>query len=429
MDNFKVPFCLRGGRKFQPKIVWTNTICSIAQWKFVSGFFNPTPDASDSKYALARVSQLPSRYWASPQIKRLALLCLALLIPVYLVGCGSGSSIGTKVTPPSSTSSGSGTTGSGDSGGTGTGTGTTGTGTTGTGDTGGTGTTGTTGTGDTGGTTGTGGTGDTGGTTGTGGTGGTGTTGTGGTGTTGSGDFKAIVSSTDVNTRLNYGSAVGDWKVVCVEPNCAPGGSGIPTATSQTINHSAPSKDGKSMHFSVSANSTSAYTNALWVNVSGNCDNCTRINTDFWVYITSTANYVNAWEFDSFIFDKMNGYKNMWGMQCVNGSNWEIDSDFGWKSVGIACNLTVGWHHIQVFNHRIINEVGGPKGYGYNYYDSLIVDGVKNDLTGKTTPAEPYPKSYTQSTSGFQFQLDANKNSTAVTVDEYLDMANFYGGN
>jgi hypothetical protein len=183
------------------------------------------------------------------------------------------------------------------------------------------------------------------------------------------------------------------------------------------------------MHFSLSSHSASAYTNALWVNVAGNCDNCTRINTDFWIYITSTASYVNTHEFDSFIFDKMNGYKNMWGMQCVNGGNWEIDSDFGWSSAGIACNLTVGWHHIQVFNHRIINEVGGPKGHGYNYYDALIVDGVYNDLTGKTTAAEAYPSSYTQSTSGFQFQLDANKNAAAVTVDEYLDLANFYGGN
>ncbi len=183
------------------------------------------------------------------------------------------------------------------------------------------------------------------------------------------------------------------------------------------------------MHLSLSSNSTSAYTNALWVNVAGDCDNCTRIKTDFWIYVTSTAGYVNTHEFDSFIFDKTHGYKNMWGMQCVNGGKWEIDSDFGWSSVGIACNLTVGWHHIQVFNHRVINEVGGPQGYGYNYYDALIVDGVYNDLTGKTTPAERYPGSYTQSTSGFQFQLDANKNAAPVTVDEYLDMANFYGGN
>jgi hypothetical protein len=232
-----------------------------------------------------------------------------------------------------------------------------------------------------------------------------------------------------VNDRLTYRGVVGDWKPVCVEPACSPGGSGVPTATSQTINNTSPSKDGKSMHLSLSSNSASAYTNALWVNVSGNCDNCTRINTDFWIYITSTAGYVNTHEFDSFIFDKMHGYKNMWGMQCVNGGNWEIDSDFGWSSAGIACNLSVGWHHIQVFNHRVINEVGGPKGYGYNYYDALIVDGVYNDMTGKTTPAEAYPGSYTQSTSGFQFQLDANKNAAAVTVDEYLDLANFYGGN
>jgi hypothetical protein len=394
MDDFKVLFCLFGERNFQPRLFLTNTICGLARSFKVN----------------TRFSSPQTKYLTIAPLMRLALLSVIMAIPIYLTGCGGASNLSSQLTPPASTSTGTGTTGTG------------GTGSTGTTGTGGTGTTGT-------GTTGTGGTGGT-GTTGTGGTGGTGTTGTGGTGTTGSGDIQAIVvSSTDVNTKLTYGSGVGDWKAVCVEPGCSPGGSGVPTATSQTINNAAPSKDGKSMHFSLSSNSTSAYTNALGVSVSGNCDDCTRINTDFWIYITSTASYVNAHEFDSFIFDKMHGYKNMWGMQCVNGSNWEIDSDFGWSSAGIACNLSVGWHHIQVFNHRIINEVGGPKGYGYNYYDALVVDGVYNDLTGKTTPAEPYPRTYTQSTSGFQFQLDANKNAAAVTVDEYLDLANFYGGN
>lgn len=399
MDNFKVPFCLLGGRRLQPRLAWTNTICCTDQPAPGNEEFQTRINPHNNKASVYPAIQLQPLQSSLIKIRNLALILAALVAPAYLVGCGGGANVSSQLTPPASTSTGTGTTG-----------------------TGGTGSTGTTGTG----TTGTGGTG----TTGTGGTGGSGTTGSGGTGTTGIGDIQeTVVSSTGVNTRLTYGGGVGDWKAVCVEPGCSPGGSGAPTATSQTINNSDPSKDGKSMHLSLSANSASAYTNALWVNVSGNCDNCTRINTDFWVYITSTAKYMNAWEFDSFIFDKMNGYKNMWGMQCVNGSNWEIDSDFGWSSAGIACNLTVGWHHIQVFNHRIINEVGGPKGYGYNYYDALIVDGVYNDLTGKTTPAEAYPRTYTQSTSGFQFQLDANKNASAVTIDEYLDLANFYAGN
>jgi hypothetical protein len=394
MDNFKVLFCLFGGLKLRPRFVWTNSTCNIdlpAQGK-VSFHSRATPHNKVSAYPAVHLQPLQS---SLIKIRRVALILVALVAPTYLMGCG-GASVSSQIAPPASTSTGTGTSG-----------------------TGGTGTTGTTGTG----TSGTGSTGST-GTTGTGGAGGTGTTGTGGTGTTAIGGIQeTVVSSTGVNTMLKA------WKAVCVEPVCAPGGSGVPTATSQTINNTDPSKDGKSMHLSLSSNSASAYTNALWVNVSGNCDNCTRINTDFWVYITSTAKYVNAWEFDSFIFDKVNGYKNMWGMQCVNGSKWEIDSDFGWSSAGIACNLTVGWHHIQVFNHRVINEVGGPKGYGYNYYDALIVDGVYHDLTGTTTPAEAYPKSYTQSSSGFQFQLDAGKNPSAVTIDEYLDMANFYAGN
>jgi hypothetical protein len=381
MDDFKVLFCLFGGGKFQPRLFWTNAIRSFARSFSHHPHLKSSTDTTNRNKVTSRFSPLQTKYSTTAQLKGLALLSIAMVIPVYLAGCGGGSSVSSQLTPPASTSTGTGTTG-----------------------TGGTGSTGTTG------------------------TGGNGTTGTGGT--SGPSPLTAtVISSTNVNTSLTYGSNAGDWKPVCVEPGCAPGGSGVPMATSQTINNTEPSKDGKSMHFSLSSNSSSASTNALWVNVAGNCDNCARINTDFWIYITSTAGYVNTHEFDSFIFDKMHGYKNMWGMQCVNGGNWEIDSDFGWSSAGIACNLTVGWHHIQVFNHRIINEVGGPKGYGYNYYDALIVDGVYNDLTGKTTPAEAYPSTYTQSTSGFQFQLDANKNAEPVTIDEYLDLANFYGGN
>ena len=253
-----------------------------------------------------------------------------------------------------------------------------------------------------------------------------------------------VVSSTNVDDTLVSGSAPGDWKPVCIKTACSPGGSGVPTATSQTINNTTQQKDGESMYFSLSSNDATNYTNALWVSVSGDCTTCTRINTDFWIYITSTAAYVNTHELDSYIFDKEHNYKNMWGMQCVNGGYWQIDSDFGWSNTSLSCNLTEGWHHIQVFNHRIIGETGGSQGYGYNYYDGLEIDGVYNDFTygcgtpsGSvnynagvcSTPAEVYPSTYTQSISGFQFQLDAKPYPSAVTIDEYLDEANFYGGN
>lgn len=253
-----------------------------------------------------------------------------------------------------------------------------------------------------------------------------------------------ISSASNADDSLTSGSAPGDWKPVCVNPGCSPGGSGVPTATNQTINNASPAKDGESMLFSLSANDATHYTNALWVRVADDCTTCTKIETDFWVYIDSTGAWVNTHELDSFIFDKENNYKNMWGMQCVNGGNWQIDSDFGWSDTNVSCNLTVGWHHIQVFNHRIIGQTGGHAGFGYNYYDKLIVDGVVYDWTGGcgtssasinynagycSTPGEQYPASYTQSTSGFQFQLDAAPYASAVTINEYLDEANFTGGN
>jgi hypothetical protein len=252
------------------------------------------------------------------------------------------------------------------------------------------------------------------------------------------------ISSTNVDDTLTYGNVAGDWKAICYNPGCAPGGSGVPTAVSQTINNTTQQKDGDSMYISVSANSTTLYTNALMVSVSGNCDTCTRVVDDFWIYVPSTASYVNARELDDWIFDKTNNYKNMWGMQCNNGGYWQIDSDFGWSDTSLACSLSVGWHHIQRYDHRIIGETGGHAGYGYNYYDGIAIDGAYTDWSGGcgtssgsvnynaghcSTPAEEYPSSYTQSISGFQFQLDAGPNSSAVTVDEYIDEANFYGGN
>lgn len=252
-----------------------------------------------------------------------------------------------------------------------------------------------------------------------------------------------VASATNADDTLASGSSPGDWKPVCIETACSPGGSGVPTATSQTINNASPSKDGESMYMSVSANNSSSYTNALWVNVAGNCDTCTRVNTDFSVYINEVSSYAGSWEFDTYIFDKTNGYKNMWGRQCVNGGYWQIDSDFGWTNTNVACSFTVGWHHIQFFGHRVIGQTGGSQGYGYNYYDGMIIDGTTYNWTAGcgissgvnynagycSTPAEAYPSGYTQSVSGFQFQLDAAPNASAVTMDEYLDEANYYGGN
>lgn len=253
-----------------------------------------------------------------------------------------------------------------------------------------------------------------------------------------------VASAYNVDDTLTVGNSPGDWKTPCYNPSCNPGGSGVPVSVSQSINHSSPSRDGESMYMDEVANDNTHYTNVLFVRIAGDCTTCTRIVTDFWVYITSTASYVNTHEFDSYIFDKENDYKNMWGMQCVNGGKWQIDSDFGWSDTNVTCNLTVGWHHIQVFNHRIIGQTGGPHSYGYNYYDALEVDGVYHDWTAGcgtssssvnynpgycSTPGEQYPGSYTQSTSGFQFQLDAAPYASSVTLEEYLDEANFTGGN
>jgi hypothetical protein len=52
-------------------------------------------------------------------------------------------------------------------------------------------------------------------------------------------------------SAINVDDSMQGWKPVCILPSCNPGGSGIPTATSHTVHHAKPSKDGSSMEVSI----------------------------------------------------------------------------------------------------------------------------------------------------------------------------------
>lgn len=234
-------------------------------------------------------------------------------------------------------------------------------------------------------------------------------------------DFGPTAGSFHAPTVAEYNvqNTLTNWST-CILPGCNPGGSGTPTATSQTINNASPSRSGASMQFSQTTSSN--YTNVLWPFKPTACDSCTSFNSDFWVYLTY---FGNPSEMDSFNFDKTHNIMNMWGLQCnYTAGYWQIANDTSsWTNTPVACTLSTGWHHIQVHNHRIIGDTGCG-GLGCNYYDYLIVDGVAHTLN-MTEPAETLPSGWT-STTGFQFQIDIGTVSGSTTETMNLDNASFW---
>src|ERR1700719_3712862 len=87
-------------------------------------------------------------------------------------------------------------------------------------------------------------------------------------------------------SSTNKDDTMQGWKPVCVLPSCNPGGSGIPTSTAHTINHSTPSKDGDAMVLSITG---PQYSNALWTYRAGADDSATHLSLTFWVYPTAAA--------------------------------------------------------------------------------------------------------------------------------------------
>jgi hypothetical protein len=227
------------------------------------------------------------------------------------------------------------------------------------------------------------------------------------------------VSHAPTVAEYNVQDTLTNW-TTCTLPNCNPGGTGTPTATSQTINNATPSVSGASMEFSQTTSSN--YTNVLWPFKPTICDACTTINSDFWVYLTY---FGNPAEMDSFNFDHTHNVMNMWGLQCnFSAGYWQIANDTSsWTNTSVACSLPSGWHHIQVHNHRVIGDTGCG-GTGCNYYDYLIVDGVGHALN-VTEPAEALPTGWT-SAIGFQFQIDVGTVSSSTTTTMNLDNASFW---
>jgi hypothetical protein len=225
-------------------------------------------------------------------------------------------------------------------------------------------------------------------------------------------------------SALNVDDSMKGWKPVCVLPSCNPGGSGIPVRTSQTIGHSSPTKDGRSMEVSITGRS---YTNALWTYIAGHDDSATSLSMDLWVYTSGAASVAGSYEFDLFDFSSSTGIEFMWGSQCNQANGlWQVfDQLHGhWINTGVRCSLAPNaWHQVRWDVHRVAGDTNRCSGKPCMYYDTLTVDGVPHAVNVKY-PAGRLPGGWSSDV-GFQVQIDIGQTGSPVTVNEFVDMANF----
>jgi hypothetical protein len=225
-------------------------------------------------------------------------------------------------------------------------------------------------------------------------------------------------------SAVNADDSMKGWKPVCILPNCNPGGSGLPTHTSQTTGHARPSKDGRSMKVSLTGPS---YTNALWTHIAGRDDQATSFSMSLWIYPTNKASLAGSFEYDLFDFSSSTGTEFMWGSQCNQVNHlWQVfDQLHGhWINTKVRCSLAANrWHHVRWDVHRVAGDTNRCSGMPCMYYDTLTVDRTVYPVNAKY-PAGHLPGGWSSAV-GFQVQIDIGTTKSDVTVDEYLDTADF----
>ncbi len=224
----------------------------------------------------------------------------------------------------------------------------------------------------------------------------------------------------------NADDSLGHWST-CAQPECHPGGKGIPVSTSQTIGNASPSVDGASMMVTETVDSPTFYTDVLWPYKMKGCDACTQMNTDFWVYPVSSS-HVASLEYDAFLFDATNQLNIMWGVQWNQRTGkWQIwnQGKNSWIDTNVTAGPTFGaWNHLQFADHRVIGDTNCD-GTECLYYDSMTLNGTTYTLK-RTEPVGAIHPGW-HSVSGFQFQLDATPmTGGTATVSEYVDEANMW---
>jgi hypothetical protein len=223
---------------------------------------------------------------------------------------------------------------------------------------------------------------------------------------------------------LDVDDSLAGWKPVCILPTCNPGGSGIPTATAQTVDNATPSKDGSSMKVSVSGPS---YTNALWTHIAERNDARHAFSLSAWVSPTQSASVAGQFEYDLFQFSSSTHVEYMWGTQCNQASgSWQIFDQLNghWENIPVPCSLPANqWNYIRWDVHRVVGDTNSCSGMPCMHYDRFTVNNVVYAVN-VAYPAGHLPNGWS-SANGFQVQIDIGSTNQDVTVDEFLDEANF----
>jgi hypothetical protein len=171
-----------------------------------------------------------------------------------------------------------------------------------------------------------------------------------------------------------------------------------------------PSLDGSSSEFYISA--TEPYSDALFWNKLGARNSASQFTWDFWVYLDQASLGAQALEYDMFQF--ADGVEYMFGSQCNYGSGyWDVWSQGAgqWVQTSLACKpfSPETWHHIVWKVHRSSDQM--------MHFESLTLDGVKNNLNLKQPPG-PLPYGWGDDM-GVQWQLDTG--AAPLTFAEWID--------
>ena len=412
MDSFKVLFCLFHGRKLQSRLDRAHAGYISSRQENHEQLQQAGKVVEDIEFTPLPATASPVQSWGRRKMKRLALAFVALTVPVYLAGCGGGSTIRSQFTPPASITSGTGTTGTSSTGTTGTsGTGTSGTSGTGTSGTSGTGTSGTSGTG-------------------TSGTSGTGTSGTSGTGTSGTSGTQP--TSTPPSTSEPQGTVISD--VQTASGNWKSWGQGAPNyidcspspcngyAWSMKYGITLPSLSNDATKFTIDG--TKAYGDALFsaqlmgTNAPDLKDSDHTLlptlhhftyDVDF--YVTDAA-ITQVLEFDISMY--MNGVGMIFGTQCnyLGDKDWDIwdNTNKHWVSTGIPCKMVNGWNHLTIHVQRMSDNT--------LLYQSIELNGTNYALNISYPPGTA-PSSWWGVTVNYQMDGDSKPDPNTTYLDNF----------
>jgi len=228
-------------------------------------------------------------------------------------------------------------------------------------------------------------------------------------------------------TANNIDDTLTGWKAPCFLPSCNPGGSGTPTAHSQTIDNASPSLDGDSMYMSETG---PAYTNILFTYIAGADDAALTFSNDFQIYPSANASDSTIFaqiEIDMFNFFVTDNIEYMMGTQYdLTIGKWDVwDASLGWIHTGVTVGpAAAAWTHIQQVAHRVAGDLT------HVYYDYITINGVTYWYSGVIGvplkhATRTLPLTWTSAV-GIQFQVNtgsAGSGGSPISIN--LDQANF----